>query len=129
MEHLLNRCTTLNDVTAVLSCRLQHLPELSDLWQRSFAERLPPSVGLWHALPDLPHPALIRTLQGHTYWVNGCAVSPDGAFIVSASEDNTLKVWDARSGEARLTLQGHTAWVSRLCGESGWGLDCLGIRR
>ncbi len=35
MEHLLNRCTTLNDVTAVLSCRLQHLPELSDLWQRS----------------------------------------------------------------------------------------------
>ena len=66
MEHLLNRCTTLNDVTAVLSCRLQHLPELSDLWQRSFAERLPPSVGLWHPLPDLPHPALIRTLQGHT---------------------------------------------------------------
>ena len=48
------------------------------------------------------------TLQGHTAGVNGCAVSPDGAFIVSASGDNTLKVWDARSGEARLTLQGHT---------------------
>ena len=59
MEHLLNQCTTLNDVTAVLSCRLQHLPELSDLWQRSAAERLSPSVGLWHPLPDLPHPALI----------------------------------------------------------------------
>ena len=86
MEHLLNRCTTLNDVTAALSCRLQHLPELSDLWQRSFAERLSPSVGLWHPLPDLPHPALIRTLQGHTE-VGG-----------------------------------------RLCGESGWGLHCLGIR-
>ena len=112
MEHLLNRCTTLNDVTAVLSCRLQHLPELSDLWQRSLAERLSPSVGLWHALPDLPHPALIRTLQGHTAGVTGCAVSPDGAFIVSASGDNTLKVWDARSGEARLTLQGHTAGVT-----------------
>ena len=111
MEHLLNRCTTLNGVTAVLSGRLQHLPELSDLWQRSFAERLPPSVGLWHPLPDLPHPALIRTLQGHTKLVLGCAVSADGAFIVSASWDKTLKVWDARSGEARLTLQGHTDGV------------------
>ena len=111
MEHLLNRCTTLNAVTVVLACRLQHLPELSDLWQRSFAERPSPSVGLWHPLPDLPHPALIRTLQGHTSGVNGCAVSPDGAFIVSASRDKTLKVWDAGSGEARLTLHGHTNGV------------------
>jgi WD domain, G-beta repeat len=112
MEHLLNQGTTLNDVTAVLACRLQHLPELSDLWQRSAAERLPPSVGLWHPLPDLPHPALIRTLQWHSAGVNGCAVSPDGAFIVSASYDRTLKVWDAYSGEARLTLQGHSDWVN-----------------
>ena len=111
MEHLLNRCTTLNDVAAVLACRLQHLPELSDLWQRSFAERLPPSVGLWHPLPDLPQPALIRTLQGHAAGVTGCAVSPDGTWIVSASDDKTLKVWDAGSGEARLTLHGHTAEV------------------
>ena len=42
----------------------------------------------------------------------GCAVSSDGASIVSASYDKTLKVWDARSGEARLTLQGHTAEVN-----------------
>ena len=49
---------------------------------------------------------------GIPMWVTGCAVSPDGAFIVSASWDNTLKVWDARSGEARLTLQGHTDWVN-----------------
>ena len=48
------------------------------------------------------------TLQGHTAGVNGCAVSLDGAFIVSASEDTTLKVRDARTGEARLILQGHT---------------------
>ena len=84
--------------------RLQHLPELSDLWRRSAAERLPPSVGLWHALTDLPHLALICTLHGHTDAVRGCAVSPDGAFIVSASDDDTLKIWDARAGTCLITF-------------------------
>jgi WD40 repeat protein len=111
MEHLLNRCCTLTEVSNVLTCRLQHVPELSDLWQRSLAERVSPSVGLWHALPDLPHPALIRTLQRHTEGVHACAVSPDGTWIVSASWDKTLKVWDAASGAVRLTLEGHTGWV------------------
>jgi hypothetical protein len=108
MAHLLTRCITLHEVTGVLSARLQHVPGLSDLWQRWVVERLRPSRGPWHPLPDVPHPALVRTLQGHTSLVNGCAVSPDGAWIVSASSDKTLKVWDARTGEVRLTLEGHT---------------------
>jgi hypothetical protein len=112
MEHLLTRCTTLNDVTNALTCRLQHLPELSEIWQRSVAERLPPYVGLWHTLPDLPYSALIRTLHGHTDVVDGCAVSPDGTWIVSASRDNTLKIWDAQTGQVRLTLRGHTTSVN-----------------
>ena len=36
--------------------------------------------------------------------MNGCAVSPDGAFIVSASWDKTLKVWDARTGTCLITF-------------------------
>ena len=62
-------------------------------------------------LPELPHPAFVRTLSGHAGVVNGCAVSADGATIVSASDDQTLKVWDGRSGAERFTLSGHAAWV------------------
>ncbi len=64
---------------------------------------------------ELPLPgqeeAPLRTLTGHTGWVNGCALSPDGSWIVSASGDQTLKVWDTASGECLRTLAGHTNWV------------------
>src|SRR5665647_3077264 len=55
--------------------------------------------------------ALTRTLAGHTASVTACAVSPDGTWIVSASADQTLKIWDAASGRERATLADHTDWV------------------
>jgi WD40 repeat protein len=72
----------------------------------------PPFVKPLYALPDLPDPALIRTLSGHTADVNGCAISADGALIVSASDDNTLKVWDAHTAALLRTLSGHTSRVT-----------------
>ena len=48
------------------------------------------------------------TLSGHTGQVLGCAVSPDGAWIVSASADRTLRIWDAATGVERAVLAGHT---------------------
>ena len=48
----------------------------------------------------------------NTSLVNGCAVSPDGSYIVSASSDRTLKVWDALTGTERLTFSGHTDSVN-----------------
>ena len=112
MVHLLNLCTTFNDLAAVLSSRLVHLQELSDLCQ-AFEPEIPrPYLASWYQLPDLPDPALIRTLSGHTQSVNGCAISPAGNYIVSASGDNTLKVWDARTGEQLRTFCGHTSYVN-----------------
>jgi WD domain, G-beta repeat len=45
-----------------------------------------------------PGTHLVRTLQGHSEWVKGVAMSPDGRRAVSASLDNTLKVWDLETG-------------------------------
>jgi WD40 repeat protein len=56
--------------------------------------------------------AKIRTLEGHTGWVSGCAVAPDGSYIVSASWDETLLMWDPATGSTMRTLEGHTYLVS-----------------
>jgi WD40 repeat protein len=59
-----------------------------------------------------PGTALIRTLSGHKYSVNAVAVTPDGQRTVSASFDQTLKVWDLGSGRDLRTLSGHTGYVN-----------------
>lgn len=53
-----------------------------------------------------------RTLQGHASSVYGCAISRDGRFLISASWDRTLKIWDLASGHYLLTLKGHAAEVT-----------------
>jgi len=61
-------------------------------------------------LPSLIPPGgpLIRTLAGHSDYVNGVAVTPDGQRVVSTSGDKTLKVWDINSGRELATLAGHS---------------------
>jgi WD40 repeat protein len=54
---------------------------------------------------------LVRTLSGHTDSVNGVAVSPDGRYVLSASKDHTVKVWELSSGKEVRTLSGHTSSV------------------
>jgi WD40 repeat protein/uncharacterized caspase-like protein len=44
---------------------------------------------------------------GHTASVNALALSPDGRFLVSGSEDLTLKIWDTATGNVLRTLSGH----------------------
>jgi WD40 repeat protein len=55
--------------------------------------------------------ALVRDLVGHSGSVTACVVTADGRRVVSASGDQTLKVWDLESGRALATLEGHTGMV------------------
>jgi WD40 repeat protein len=54
----------------------------------------------------------LATLEGHLYNVNSAAWSPDGTRIVTASNDNTARVWDSATGKSLATLQGHTEPVN-----------------
>jgi WD40 repeat protein len=58
-------------------------------------------------------PAEVHTLHGHTDDVNSVAYSPDGTHIVSGSEDNTIRVWNAITGQSVAgPFQGHTNVVT-----------------
>ncbi|MBR4678872.1 MAG: hypothetical protein IKO99_12800 [Bacteroidales bacterium] len=51
-------------------------------------------------------------LRGHIAEVHSASFSPDGRYIVSASLDGTIKIWDAKTGQhVEKPLEGHTAEV------------------
>jgi WD40 repeat protein len=45
-------------------------------------------------------------LSGHADWVISVGFSADGSKVVSGSQDNTVKIWNADSGEVIQTLSG-----------------------
>jgi WD40 repeat protein len=55
--------------------------------------------------------ACLQTLEGHSSEVMSVAFSPDSARLVSASHDNTVKIWDASSSVCLQTLNGHSDGV------------------
>jgi hypothetical protein len=57
----------------------------------------------------------VLTLEGHSGEVRSACFSPDGAKIVSASGDGTVRVWNAATGECELTLEEHRGAVRSAC--------------
>lgn len=70
-------------------------PNFENTWEQRYAR----------AFDGLRDPR--TTLNGHKSGVRGVAISTDGNWIVSASEDQTVKVWDALTGKEKHSLTGH----------------------
>ena len=55
--------------------------------------------------------ASLLTLEGHSSIVKAVVLVLDGRRVLSASWDQTLKVWDLQTGECLRSLDGHTGCV------------------
>ena len=80
----------------------------NEFWIRPLAPNLRPAGG-----------PLLRTLKGHTGWVNAVAVTPDGRKAVSASGDQTLKVLDLERGEVIAAFTGDRPIICCAIGPEG----------
>ncbi len=54
----------------------------------------------------LASPVTTLELKGHTAFVMSVAFSPDSQRIVTVTDDQTTRVWDARTGQSLVELQG-----------------------
>lgn len=101
--HLLTPTTPPHALDTVLRSRITGAPH----WPaRPLPAGTPALLGRWPP-PDLPDPALMRTLTGHRGPVHAVAYSPDGARIATSSRDTTVRMWSSATGEALHTLTGH----------------------
>ncbi|CEL57547.1 F-box/WD repeat-containing protein pof11 OS=Schizosaccharomyces pombe (strain 972 / ATCC 24843) GN=pof11 PE=1 SV=2 [Rhizoctonia solani AG-1 IB] len=60
-----------------------------------------------YSLPDLK---LVHILVSHRAAVNALSLSPDGLFVISASGDRSIRIWDTVTGKIVASLEG---WHSR----------------
>jgi len=68
------------------------------------------TIGLWEVATG----NLLRIFGGQNYGERAfsASLSPDGKYIVSVNDDQTVKLWDAATGAPAKTLTAHTSAVS-----------------
>jgi tetratricopeptide (TPR) repeat protein len=68
-------------------------------------------VTIWH-LDRTAHPLIC---EGHWMPVRGLAFAPDGQSVISCGDDQSIRFWDAKSGQERFSISdAHTSAIEEL---------------
>lgn len=54
---------------------------------------------------------------GHDNWVRALAFHPSGKYLISASDDKTIRIWELSTGRCVKTVDAHNHFVTTLA----WG--------
>ncbi|KAI8668613.1 NACHT domain-containing protein [Fusarium keratoplasticum] len=74
--------------------------------RQTFVEDMPPYITLFPKV-DQDWSAALMSLEGHQAMVFDAVFSPDSRLLASASDDATVRIWEAGTGEHLQTLEGH----------------------
>ncbi|MBI5882745.1 MAG: caspase family protein [Elusimicrobia bacterium] len=77
-----------------------------------FLARLPAAADA-PAAPAKPKPEFVIQM-GHTGTIFGVRLTPNGRFLLTAGQDNSVKLWDAKTGVELRTYAGHTHAVESI---------------
>lgn len=70
-------------------------------------------AGCW-LLAANERPAFLFLQVGHDNWVRGVMFHPKGKYLISCSDDKTLRIWDYKNKRCAKTLAAHEHFATTL---------------
>jgi WD40 repeat protein len=83
------------------------------------SRRLAATAGPAVQVIDVPARAGLHLLRGHEATVTALTFSPDGAKLLTGSEDKTAALWDVESGRLATVYRGRTGAINRVAYSPG----------
>ncbi|CCJ31306.1 unnamed protein product [Pneumocystis jirovecii] len=69
------------------------------------------TIIVWELTGDGGYGVPKKALRGHSHFIQDLAISSDGQYVLSASWDKTLRLWDLSTGMTTKRFVGHTGDV------------------
>ncbi|WP_194858849.1 trypsin-like peptidase domain-containing protein [Streptomyces sp. SUK 48] len=113
---LLRRTPRALDATASERAALFSVTEVQEDLGTTYrhSDKAAPYQALWSTAPPLLE---VAVFEGHNKQVNAlCSMRTAERSLVASADEQSIRLWDAVTGEAVRSLGGYSSWVGALCG-------------